>query len=79
MSEILSIVIPAYNEERTIHLILDKVKQVELIGGLQKEIIITNEDLVGRWWHSKNKAFDMQAPAEVNVIEVLAYLDQFSK
>ncbi len=39
----LSIVIPAYNEERTIHLILDRVKAVELIGGLTKEIIITND------------------------------------
>ena len=36
----LSIVIPAYNEERTIHLILDKVIAVELIGGFEKEIII---------------------------------------
>ncbi len=43
MSEVLSIVIPAYNEERTIHHILDKVKAVELIGGMQKEIIITND------------------------------------
>ena len=43
MSETLSIVIPAYNEERTIHQILDKVQAVELIGGLQKEIIITND------------------------------------
>ncbi len=29
----LSIVIPAYNEARTIHLILDKVLEVNLIGG----------------------------------------------
>ena len=43
MNETLSIVIPAYNEERTIHRILDKVKAVELIGGIQKEIIITND------------------------------------
>lgn len=43
MSQTLSIVIPAYNEERTIHRILDKVKAVELIGGLQKELIITND------------------------------------
>ena len=43
MSETLSIVIPAYNEARTIHLILDKVKSVELTGGIQKEIIITND------------------------------------
>lgn len=39
----LSIIIPAYNEERTIHLILDKVRDVELIGGLGKEIIIVND------------------------------------
>jgi glycosyltransferase involved in cell wall biosynthesis len=43
MSEKLSIVIPAYNEARTIHLILDKVKSVELIEGIEKEIIITND------------------------------------
>lgn len=43
MSQTLSIVIPAYNEERTIHLILDKVKAVDLIGGMGKEIIIVND------------------------------------
>ena len=43
MAEKLSIVIPAYNEERTIHRILDKVKAVELIAGMQKELIITND------------------------------------
>ena len=39
----LSIVIPAYNEARTIHLILNKVLTVELIGGFSKEIIIVND------------------------------------
>jgi glycosyltransferase involved in cell wall biosynthesis len=39
----LSIIIPAYNEAATIHLILDKIKQVELIKGIQKEIIIVND------------------------------------
>jgi glycosyltransferase involved in cell wall biosynthesis len=39
----LSIVIPAYNEEKTIHLILDKVRDVQLIGGFLKEIIIVND------------------------------------
>ena len=39
----LSIIIPAYNEERTIHLILDRVKEVELTGGIQKELIIVND------------------------------------
>jgi glycosyltransferase involved in cell wall biosynthesis len=39
----LSIIIPAYNEERTIHFILDKVKTVQLIQNIEKEIIITND------------------------------------
>lgn len=39
----LSIVIPVYNEERTVHLILDRIKAVELIGGLTKELIIVND------------------------------------
>lgn len=40
---ILSIVIPAYNEGRTIHLILNKVKAVKLPNGIEKEIIIVND------------------------------------
>lgn len=43
MSQKLSIVIPAYNEGRTIHLILDKVKGVNLIDGMSKEVIIVND------------------------------------
>jgi glycosyltransferase involved in cell wall biosynthesis len=39
----LSIIIPAYNEGATIHLILDKVKTVDLVGGIEKEIIIVND------------------------------------
>jgi len=39
----LSLVIPAYNEERTIHLILNKIKQVELMEGVEKELIIVND------------------------------------
>ena len=39
----ISIVIPAYNEGRTIHLILDKIKSVALNSNAQKEIIIVND------------------------------------
>ena len=39
----LSIIIPAYNEAKTIHLILNKVKAVQLTGGLEKELIIVND------------------------------------
>ena len=41
-SNMLSIIIPAYNESKTIHLILDKIKHVTLTNNIQKEIIIVN-------------------------------------
>ncbi len=43
MSQKLSILIPAYNEARTIHEILDRVLSVKLIGDLTKEIVIVND------------------------------------
>lgn len=43
MSATISIVIPAYNEGPTIHRILDKVKDVVLMQGIQKEVIIVND------------------------------------
>jgi glycosyltransferase involved in cell wall biosynthesis len=39
----LTIVIPAYNEARTIHRILDRVGQAELPCGLGKELIVVND------------------------------------
>lgn len=39
----LSILIPAYNEEKTLHLILDKVSAVKLVNDIEKEIIIVND------------------------------------
>jgi glycosyltransferase involved in cell wall biosynthesis len=39
----LSIIIPAYNEERTIHKILEKVAAVTLMNDLEKEVIIVND------------------------------------
>lgn len=39
----LSIIIPAYNEGRTIHLILNKLQEVVLLNGISKEIIIVND------------------------------------
>ena len=41
--EKLSIVIPVFNEEKTINLILDKIISVKLIGGIKKEIIIVDD------------------------------------
>jgi glycosyltransferase involved in cell wall biosynthesis len=39
----LSIIIPAYNEAETIHLILNKIKDVDLTNDIKKEIIIVND------------------------------------
>lgn len=65
MSEVLSIIIPAYNEAKTIHLILDKVNAVDLLNDIQKEIIIVND-------HSTDGTTDaiqkyMDAHKELNI------------
>ena len=39
----LSIVIPAYNEGPTIHRILDRIRNVSLTNGIEKELIIVND------------------------------------
>jgi len=39
----LSIIIPAYNEGSTIHLIINKIKSVELINNIERELIIVND------------------------------------
>lgn len=43
MIQKLSIIIPAYNEEDSIDLILNKIKNVTLLDGIEKEIIIIND------------------------------------
>lgn len=39
----LSILVPAYNEERTVTDVLEKLKSVKLIGGVEREIIVVND------------------------------------
>lgn len=39
----LSVIIPAYNEEKTIALILDRINEVKLIRNIEKEVIIVND------------------------------------
>lgn len=43
MNQKLSIVIPAFNEAPTIYRILDKIREVELAGGLEKEVLLVND------------------------------------
>jgi glycosyltransferase involved in cell wall biosynthesis len=39
----LSIIIPAYNEAKTIHMILDRVSEVTLVNDIRKEFILVND------------------------------------
>lgn len=62
----LSIIIPAYNEENTIHLILDKIKSVTLINNIEKEVIIVNDsssdntEKAIQQYISENSAFEIK-------------------
>jgi glycosyltransferase involved in cell wall biosynthesis len=65
MSEKLSIIIPVYNEENTIHFILDKIKEVQLLNTISKEIIVVDDcsndnSLVSlNKYHSNNSDLDI--------------------
>ncbi|GGD49416.1 glycosyl transferase [Emticicia aquatilis] len=39
----LSVIIPAYNEAKTIQSVLEKVAHVQLLNGIEKEIIVVND------------------------------------
>ena len=39
----LSILIPVYNEANTIHLILDRIAEVQLLSNIEKELILVND------------------------------------
>lgn len=62
----LSIIIPAYNEGKTIHLILDKVRDTKLLNDISKEVIIVNdcstdhtEEAIDKYM-TENKHFNIQ-------------------
>jgi len=62
----LSIIIPAFNEGRTIHFILDKVKAVHLVNDISKEVIIVNDcstdetEAAIKNYMAENPAFNIQ-------------------
>jgi len=39
----LSVIIPAFNEAKTIQIVLEKVANVQLLNGIEKEIIVVND------------------------------------
>lgn len=66
MINTLSIIIPAYNEETTIHLILEKICRVELPDGIEKEIIIVDD---GSKDHTEEKCREfIKSHPTINII-----------
>lgn len=65
----LSIVIPAYNESKTIHLILDKVKSVTLLNKIQKEIIVVNDCSTDNSAKSISKYIENNADLKIKYFE----------
>ncbi len=61
MNPKLSIIIPAYNEERTIQTVLKAVESVQLIGNFDKEIIVIN-DCSTDGTEAKVQEFQRQSP-----------------
>lgn len=43
MGKVLSVIIPSYNEANTIRILLDKVRNIQLIEQIDKEIIVVND------------------------------------
>ncbi|MEI8204560.1 MAG: glycosyltransferase family 2 protein [Bacteroidota bacterium] len=63
----LSILIPAYNEANTIHLILDKVKEVSLLNNLEKEIVIVNDCSTDKTVEAIHKYIDLNPELVINL------------
>ena len=63
----LSILIPAYNEAKTIHLILDRVKKVRLIEEIKKEIIIVNDSSTDNTEQVIREYISNQSDLEINL------------
>lgn len=65
----LSVLIPAYNEEKTIQLILDKVLEVKLEGNLTKEIIIIDDCSTDNTGKLVDKYIDAHKEADIKFFE----------
>ena len=65
----LSIIIPAYNEGKTIHLILEKIKNVTLTNNLQKEIIIVNDCSTDETMESISRYIENNSELEIKYFE----------
>jgi glycosyltransferase involved in cell wall biosynthesis len=65
----LSILVPVYNEEKTISTVLDQILLVKLINGLNKEIIIVNDGSSDKSSDIINAYIKAHPEAEINFID----------
>jgi glycosyltransferase involved in cell wall biosynthesis len=66
----LSILIPAYNEEKTIHLILNKVLAVDLDGGFLKEIIIVDDCSTDKTIETANNYINLHKDVDMSLYQL---------
>ena len=43
MAQTLSILIPVFNEERTVRSLLDRVRSVQFIAGVKTQLVVVND------------------------------------
>ena len=67
--EKLSVLVPAYNEAKTIHLILDKVLAVQLPEGIQKELVIVNDASTDDTMNRLQEYRDQHPEADIKLYE----------
>lgn len=54
----LSVIIPVYNEAKTIHLILEKVLAVQLLQSIDKQIVIVDDHSTDKSWEAISDYFE---------------------
>lgn len=62
----LSILIPVFNEEKTIQTLLERVVEVELIGNVQKEIIVINDASTDNTKENVQKYIDQSSNLDIH-------------
>ena len=69
ISNQLSIIIPAYNESQTINLIIDKIRNVNLLNQIRKEIIVINDCSTDDTGQSVKKYISETSDLEIKYFE----------
>lgn len=64
----LSIIIPAYNEEKTIANILDRIREVKLVNNIEKEVIVIDDCSKDNTFQVLRDYQEMQPGLNINII-----------